>query len=103
MGSPRYLAPEQLSGREVDQRTDLYGLGVLLYECLAGKSPYDADSLPGLMAQIAMSIAPQIPQASTGPNQWLQRLMSKGRDGRPASAEAALQSWIASVPLPTSS
>jgi serine/threonine protein kinase len=50
MGSLMYMSPEQcLDSRNVDQRTDVYSMGVVLYECLTGRLPYDASSLPELI------------------------------------------------------
>jgi serine/threonine protein kinase len=52
IGSPDYMAPEQLRGQEVDARTDLYAAGVLLYEAVTGSLPFDGENLTDLMAAI---------------------------------------------------
>ena len=44
VGTPQYLSPEQLEGREADQRADIYAVGVVLYEVFTGKRPFEADS-----------------------------------------------------------
>jgi serine/threonine-protein kinase len=53
MGSPLYMSPEQMrSARDVDHRTDIWSLGAVLYELLAGSPPFTADSVPALIACI---------------------------------------------------
>lgn len=51
MGSPPYMSPEQWSGENIDHRTDIYALGVIFYQMLAGRLPFQADSMPGMMYQ----------------------------------------------------
>jgi serine/threonine-protein kinase len=59
MGSPLYMSPEQLrSSKNVDRRTDIWSMGVILYECLTGTSPFEAETLPEVCARIMAEPAP---------------------------------------------
>lgn len=53
LGSPFYMSPEQISGKRVDGRSDLFSLGVTLYQLMSGKLPFEGDSLTSLMYKIA--------------------------------------------------
>ena len=59
-GTPAYMAPEQLAGLEVTVKSDIYALGLVLYEIFTGKLPFESDTLAGLMAARAAS-APESP------------------------------------------
>ena len=60
LGSPSYMAPEQLDGRRVTGRSDLFSLGISLYQLLTGQLPFRSDSMPGLMRKIAMDPHPPL-------------------------------------------
>ena len=51
-GTMLYMSPEQASGEVLDARSDLFSLGVVLYECMTGRSPFAADSLPAVLARV---------------------------------------------------
>jgi serine/threonine-protein kinase len=60
MGTPDYMAPEQIEGQRGDQRTDIYALGTILYELLAGTPPFTGDSNMVVMAQHLNNMAPRL-------------------------------------------
>lgn len=51
LGSPKYMSPEQVLGRAIDQRSDIFSLGVMLYEMLAGEAPFSGDNVNAIMFQ----------------------------------------------------
>jgi serine/threonine-protein kinase len=57
LGTPEYMAPEQLWGQGVDQRTDVYAIGMSLFECLTGEVPY-AGAYPDVLVQVSNATAP---------------------------------------------
>jgi predicted Ser/Thr protein kinase len=70
VGTPAYMSPEQVQGQTVDGRSDVYSLGVTLFEMLAGKPPFEADTPMSLMYQIVRrpvpdltGMNPEVPQA----------------------------------------
>ena len=60
LGTPSFMSPEQLAGLTVDGRSDLYSLGVLLYQLLTGTLPHQSESMARLMQQIATEPAPDV-------------------------------------------
>jgi eukaryotic-like serine/threonine-protein kinase len=56
IGSPKYMSPEQIVGKSVDGRSDIFSLGVVLYEMLTGKAPFDGDSISTIMYRILNEI-----------------------------------------------
>ncbi|HWQ39117.1 MAG TPA: serine/threonine-protein kinase [Burkholderiales bacterium] len=61
LGSPKYMSPEQVSGKRADTRSDIFSLGVVLYEMLTGTSPFVADNIHGVMYQ-TLNFTPPAPK-----------------------------------------
>jgi tetratricopeptide (TPR) repeat protein len=93
-GTPLYMSPEQVSGEALDGRTDLFSLGVVLYECLTGKAPFAADSLPSILARLLTVDPPQpsrLNPLSPAPlDRIVRKLMAKDRRDRYATADELL-------------
>ncbi len=106
VGTPQYMAPEQASGLPVDARSDVYALGLILHELLAGKPVFDADSAVGMMAaQISSRPAPVGSPHGPVPRpleRLVTQMLEKSAAERPASMEAvvAVLEAVASVPTP---
>jgi eukaryotic-like serine/threonine-protein kinase len=58
MGSPKYMSPEQVIGKRADHRTDIFSLGVILYEMLTGAAPFTGESVNAVMYQIVNFVPP---------------------------------------------
>jgi serine/threonine-protein kinase len=90
LGSPAYMSPEQMtSSRDVDSRTDIWALGVILYELIAGKQPFSGDSIPELCIAITQRTPPRLSDvcgaATPALNGVVMRCLDKDRTKRFAS------------------
>ena len=90
-GTPFYMSPEQITGKKVDGRTDIFSLGVVLYELLSGTQPFRADDLTGLIYKITSDEPepihehnPKVPKAVA---QIIEKALTKDRDRRYQKAE----------------
>jgi len=96
MGSPSYMAPEQMTGSRVDGQADLYSLGASMYQLLTGKLPFDADSLGNLAYKITnekhksiRDLRPELPASATRiTNKALQKKTDKRYANGAEMAEA---------------
>ena len=91
IGTPRYMAPEQVEGGEVSKCTDLFALGALLYELLAGKPAFEGESVSAVYHGILFKdptplreVRPEVPESLA---ELVERLLAKKPEDRPASAE----------------
>jgi serine/threonine-protein kinase len=60
LGTPRYMSPEQATGKDVDGRSDVFSLGIVLFELLSGEKPFNAENMPALVMRIAKSPHPPL-------------------------------------------
>jgi serine/threonine-protein kinase len=86
MGTPAYMAPEQAQGTGVDHRTDVYGVGAVLFAALTGRPPYEAETLQGVVlavlsgeAPLPRSLNPEIPENL---ELVMQRAMARNKEDR---------------------
>jgi serine/threonine protein kinase len=90
MGTPGYMGPEQAVGQPVDERTDIYSLGVVLWELIAGRRPFEGQSLTEIVTQQFASEPPRLPlDAQAVPealSTYLAQMLASRPDARPQSA-----------------
>jgi serine/threonine protein kinase len=92
MGTVAYMSPEQALGEEVDERTDLYALGVILHEMITGRAPFDADTAAQILAKQITETPPPLPPGNPAALGALVReLLQKTRIERPPSARVVLE------------
>ena len=88
IGTAHYMSPEQAQGRsELDGRSDLYSLGIVFYEMLVGRVPYEADNTVGIAMQHVQGVLPELPKYLSTYQPVLDRLLAKNPGDRYADAE----------------
>jgi serine/threonine-protein kinase len=95
IGTPEYMAPEQAMGQAVDARADLYSVGVILYEMLAGRPPFEGDAVT-VVGQHVMGEIPDLPESTPASGDrrvasLVRRLLAKTPENRFATAGELLQ------------
>ncbi len=103
IGTPEYMSPEQAQGHEIDGRSDLYALGVILFEMLTGRVPFNANTTLAALTQHVYEPPPKLGEAcpELAPLQHietvLERLMAKTREERPDSCIHAAELLLAAL------
>ncbi len=88
IGTPSYISPEQAKGEKVDGRSDIYSLGVVLFEMLSGRVPYKAENTLGVILKHIKSPIPRLPSQLKKYQHVIDRLMEKEKRKRIRSEEA---------------
>ena len=108
VGTPSHVSPEQISGEELDHRSDLYGFGVVLYQLVTGVLPFIDPERPLRVLQMHMTVTPETP-STIAPQPippWLDtlilELLAKYPDQRPESAEITIERMEAGIAAPAS-
>jgi len=81
-GTPAYMSPEQARGEPTDERTDIYSLGIVLYEILAGRLPFEGETTVSILLKQVSEPPPPIPGLSPSIQRVLDRALAKNRNER---------------------
>ncbi|UCH94314.1 MAG: protein kinase [Candidatus Aminicenantes bacterium] len=91
IGTPHYMSPEQCQGEKIDGQSDIYSLGIVLYEMLTGDIPYRADSAAGILVKHIREPLPQLPAELQKYQPLLNRMVAKEKTQRIRSGEQLLE------------
>ena len=77
LGSPKYMSPEQVMGKNIDQRSDIFSLGVMLYEMLTGQAPFSGENVNAIMYQTLNAAPPPPTQVNSSAPEMLNFIVAK--------------------------
>ena len=90
LGTPRYMSPEQVQGRALDLRTDIYSAGVLLYQMLTGRHMFDGETAMEIAMHHLNTVPPSLPPELAQYQPLLDKLVEKDRDARFRNADEVI-------------
>ncbi len=83
IGTPEYLSPEQCEAKTIDNRSDIYSLGVTIYELLSGKTPYKADTPVSMLMEIVKGNFPPLNEVNPDVPEFIQKIVEKMMQTKP--------------------
>ncbi len=99
-GTPHYMSPEQAAGTSVDHRGDIYSVGVILYELVSGRVPFDADNFMGVLTQHMYKAPPALRDATSTPEllpPGLESIVMKCLAKRPEQRYQSMEEFVSDV------
>lgn len=91
VGTPKYMSPEQIRAQKIDGRADIYSLGIVLYEILVGRPPYDAEDVVALAMKHTEEPVPQLPARLKSFQPLLDKMLAKNPRDRVRNAEGLIR------------
>ncbi len=97
VGTPEYMSPEQGMGKEVDGRTDQYSLGIVLFELIAGRKPYQADTPMGVVLKHVTEELPSLRKISPGIPQAVDAVIQRSLSKKPGERFSSMNEFVVAL------
>jgi len=97
IGTPRYMSPEQAHNRKVDARSDIYAVGIILYETLTGRSPFEISDVKSMLRKRGTEPIPQLTEVSPALPKRLSEIVSKCLASKPEDRYQSTSELIADL------
>jgi class 3 adenylate cyclase/predicted Ser/Thr protein kinase len=98
VGTPEYMSPEQATGQTADHRTDIYALGIILYECCAGKPPFKADSPVATALMHVENTVPPVSEENPELPEWVDAVIAKCCAKDPENRYQTIEALLVDLP-----